>query len=89
MAEFKVSDAITPQIAEFRRAGNGLKDGYAKTDDEGVSTLDTANAYIRQQEKLYALIDLYNQLVQKDAKDLDDMVAAAKELDAKLASGSR
>lgn len=89
MAEFKVSDSITPQIADFRKAGNQLNDSYAKTDADGVNTLNAANAYISQQDKLRALLDLYNQLVQKDAKDLDDMVTAAKALDAKLASGSK
>lgn len=88
MAEFKVSDGLTTEISDFRKAGNAINEGYTATDTDGVGTLDTAKAYIAQQKKIHKLLKLYVSLVVKDAKDLDQMVTTAKELDAKLASGN-
>lgn len=87
MSEFKVTSGVDAQIAAFKTAGENLNDGFSATGSDGVSTLSTAMAAIAEQKAIRKLLNLYIQLITKDAADLTEMVETARKAD-QAASGS-
>ena len=89
MSEFKVNKSLSSEISNLRDSGNAVNDGYKSISSDNVSTLKTSTSILAQHESIKSLLDLYKSLVLKDAQDLDDMVAEANEMDAKIAASNK
>lgn len=90
MAEFKVSDSLTGEISAFRSTGASLNDGTAKVEmGPGIATLKTGRRFVKEHSSIIQLMQLYQQLIAKDAEDLMKMKEAADTLDETIASTIR
>lgn len=87
MAEFRVGTALLMSINDARVAASQINAGYTVIADDGVNTLKTANHYLTQHQKVKELLDLYYSLVDRDTRDMDQMIFKAMEMDKSL-SGS-
>ena len=67
--KYKISPLLSLEIAAFSTAGSSLNENCSVVDKEDVSSLPTACAFIDEQAEIQKLIELYIQLVQKDAAD--------------------
>ena len=85
MAEFKINPVLTKEISALREAGRVINDGYTTVSSDDVSTLKTSVSIIDQHSRIKRLLNLYLGLLLRDAQDLDDLVAEAREMDATIA----
>lgn len=83
MAEFKISKALSSEISTLKSKGEAINDGYSATPTDGVSTLSAAVAFINEQKDIKKMLELYGQLLAKDANDLTEMVKSVEEADKK------
>ena len=73
----------------------GLLDGFLQSNkyksvaSGEVKTLQTSMDIIEQHAAIKALLDLYESLVVKDAKDMDALVKEAEKMDQSIASTHR
>lgn len=83
MAEIKVLEPIKTEIEAFKTAVDLLQTQSALTD---VPNMPAAKKYAEQQKKIYELMRLYRQLVEKDAKDMATIVENICRADAEMTS---
>ncbi len=86
LAEFKVNKALSGEISNLRASGKLINDGYTAIPSDNVSTLKTSVGIISQHARIKSLLELYKVLVLRDAKDLDDLVKEATEMDATISA---
>lgn len=89
MADFKVNKKLTDEISALRSAGKALSNEYKSVASGEVKTLQTSMDIIEQHAAIKALLDLYESLVVKDAKDMDALVKEAEKMDQSIASTHR
>ena len=89
MAEFKVSDEITAEIADARSASELINNDFTDISNKGVSSLETASKIISQHKKIREILETYKSLVAKDLNDIDNFVLAAKDMDKKLSKNKK
>ena len=89
MTEFKIADALEDEITALQNAGNALRDVSNSISDNNVSTLKTAVRFAVEHQAIMDLVDLYRQLVDKEASDLREMKRTAEELDETIAGKLR
>lgn len=87
MAEFKIYSGIKDEINSFESPGSSFTNNSAVSTD-GVSTLKTSVKYVNQHKKISKLLDLYRQLLEKDANDLRAVVKETEQIDARIAHES-
>ncbi len=68
-SKYKISPKLSLEIAAFKTAGSSLNESCSVVDSSSVSSLPAACAFIDEQTEIQKLIELYIQLVQKDAAD--------------------
>ena len=85
MLEFKVTDDIDLDIGNVNQSGNALNAEFANFPVDNLTTLKTAVKFHNQNNNIKILLDLYKELVIKDAKDISDMVKEARKMDEILA----
>lgn len=83
--EFKIQPGLRTEINTLKASGATLPDIVAPLEKEGVSSLKTAMEYSRERTRLFQLMELYLQLLQKDAKDLNQMMDTAILADSRVA----
>lgn len=89
MAEFKVCDEITEEIADARRVGELINEDFTDISSKGVRSLETASKIISQHKKIREILETYKSLVTKDMNDIDNFVLAAKDMDEKLSQNKK
>ncbi len=89
MAEFKVDPTLTDEISALRTEGEKINDSYKKISSEDVKTLKTSLSILSQHGDLKRLLDNYQLLILRDALDLDNLVAEAKEMDATISASQK
>lgn len=81
MPEFKIdSFLLSALISNMSTKGAEIATD-SEVSNEGVDTLQTAVKYVSQQEKIVEVLELYKQLIAKDAGDIREMQGAATALD--------
>lgn len=81
MAEIKLNEGFLAEVGALRASGKELGMASLRTDSAGDLNLSTVDAY---QEHLYQIRDVilkFEQLVLKDAKDMEALAAALKAAD--------
>lgn len=86
MAEFKITEKLSDEIAGVKKTGKKINDDYKKVSSEDVDTLDTAVEYLEQHKRIKKLLELYKELVLKDVKDMKSMVKEVEEMDKSISS---
>lgn len=86
VTEFKINKALTGEISELRNSGNLINDSYSEIPIDNVRTLKTSVNIISQHNEIKRLLDLYKELILKDAEDLDDLIAEAIAMDTAISS---
>lgn len=84
MAEFKIAPALASEISAFQQAGKE-PDITLPTVTNNTQTLAVCQRFAEEHAKIKALLISYCNLVQKDAKDLENMMETAQEMDTTLA----
>lgn len=87
MAEFKIYGGIKDEINSFESPGGSFS-GSSAVSTDGVSTLKTSVKYVNQHKKIATLLNLYRQLLEKDASDLRAVVEETEQLDARISHES-
>jgi hypothetical protein len=82
MSEIKINHLkVMQQTSMLKVAGYALKTEDSKIPGENLNTLAASMKFIEQQEKIIELLELYKQLVIKDAQDIENMNTAAMDQD--------
>ena len=84
MAEFKIAPALASEITAFQQAGTE-PDITVPAVSDSTQTLAVCQRFAQEHAKIKALMISYCSLVQKDARDLKDMMETAQEMDTTLA----
>ncbi len=87
MAEFKVDKSFSKEIDALRNRGNELLEGGENLSTDGLKTLPTLVNIERQRKQIWALLQEYSFLVEKDANDLEKMMENVTANDQKIAQG--
>lgn len=81
MAEFKITKALSSEISTLQSDGNAINDGFKATPSDDVSSLSAAMEFIKEQKQIKQMLELYSQLLVKDANDLTEMVKTVEAAD--------
>lgn len=82
MSEIKVNKMeLVLQLDALNSAGESINIDVSSITSDGVETLNTSLKYIEQHKQIADLMDLYKQLIAKDAKDIKAMQNAVSQLD--------
>lgn len=82
MPEIKVNKVeLALQLNALNLAGEAISVDVSSITSDGVDTLDTSLKYIEQHKQIADLMDLYKQLIAKDAGDIKSMQNAVSQLD--------
>ncbi len=82
MPEIKLNDAFQREVTALKSAGAGLNNTFESGDyDSAELSLITVDAYKERMLKLFRLVRLYSNLVEKDASDIEGLVAQLKAAD--------
>ena len=85
MPEFRIATALMMEISDASVAAGQINAGYTKLSDED-NGLNTVRLYSEQHRKIKELLDLYQQLVEKDLDDMNEMVIDALNMDKSLSN---
>ncbi len=88
MAEFKINKALTGEISSLDNCGQKVNDGYSSIQTDDVKTLKTSMEIVSQHAAIKKLLDLYQALVLRDAKDLTEMVKEVSKMDEDIAASN-
>ncbi len=81
MAEFKISKALSSEIATLKTKGSAINDDFSAATTDDVSSLSAAVAFVKEQKQIKQMLELYSQLLVKDANDLAEMVKTVEAAD--------
>jgi len=82
MSEIKVNkELLAVQLSSLNAAGAAISTDVSAITSDGVDTLAVSLKYIAQHKQIADLMDLYKQLVAKDAGDIKEMQNAVSSLD--------
>lgn len=85
MSEIKVNKVeLALQLNALSLSGGLIDTDVSGVTSEGVETLSTSLKYIEQHKQIAELMDLYKQLVQKDAADIKAAQKAFSSLDSRV-----
>jgi len=81
---FSIHNNLTLQTARIKAVANDINNGHINISQRNNKNVKTINNYADQEEKLMKLLNLYIKLVEKDTKDINDMVKKVMLADSKL-----
>ena len=81
MAEIKVNKDLVTDIIALNTAANGINSSYTAIDVDEVDSLDTVKKLMEQDKSIKKLMGLYEQLLKKEVRDLQDMVTTMEKMD--------
>lgn len=84
MADIKVSSEIISEINAIKDASGELVGTNSGMNSSDISNLPTAQKYVNQQDDIYDLLVIYNELVKKDCRDFSSMAEEFMETDRKI-----
>lgn len=71
MSEFKVNIALLGEVSAFSKTGADINSSVSAVDlSAGISTLKAGTRFVNENNSIIDLMNLYQQLVIKDADDL-------------------
>lgn len=82
-----ITEGISSLISCVATNGNVLNDGYNSINNEFDSELIAANQYIKEEEDIKELFDLYIKLVEKDTMEMREMIINFEIADVLLGAG--
>ncbi len=86
MAEFKITNQLSPEIAALDTRGKALNAEYSAADAAEIKNMSAAYEFVKEQTRIKNLLDLYASLLAKDAQDLNAMVNMVEAADSSAAS---
>lgn len=89
MAEFKMTVGLYDEVLDMNEKVKALTEEDKEINADDVSTLKTSVKYIEQQKKILRLMTLYAELLDKDIKDIIEVMSEVEELDESLAAANR
>lgn len=81
MAEIKLNESFTTEVAAFRAAGEALDTVNVNSVSAGDISLPTVDAYQDRLFKIWKVIFKFELLTKKDAADMDALAASLKAAD--------
>ena len=81
MAEIKVNKTLVGDIVALNTAANAINSSYTAIDVDEVDSLDTVKKLMEQDKSIKKLMGLYEQLLKKEVRDLQDMVTTMEKMD--------
>lgn len=81
MAEIKLNDSFLTEVAAFRAAGGGISTSSAASASAGGLSLPTVDAYQQRLTKIADVMLQFQELVKKDAADMEALAAKLKAAD--------
>lgn len=82
MAEIKLNDAFLAEVAAFRAAGGEISTSSTASVSAGGLSLPTVDAYQQRLTKIADVMLRFQELVNKDAADMEALAAKLKATDA-------
>lgn len=86
MSEIKFNLGVSNEISSLTSSGVALNNDFSEISADSVSTLDTAVKYIDQHGQIAELLNLYKQLIIKDASDLSQTMETVSTTDLLLSN---
>lgn len=86
MSEIKFNLGVSNEISSLTSSGAALNSDSSEISADSVSTLNTAVKYIDQHGQIAELLNLYKQLIIKDASDLSQTMETVSTTDLLLSN---
>ena len=85
MAEIRITPQLSSEFDALKTAGEALNGSYQKTGMLKTNMLPTAIGFLEEEEAIYELLTLYQELLLKDSNDMLQMAENMKQTDEKMA----
>lgn len=86
MTEFKLTKEFSDDIESLRSAAEKVNSSASVISTDGIGSLKTSVRYTEQHKAIMELMTMYEELLLKDASDLNEMVTTVEAADINDAS---